>query len=68
MKSAKSARSSPTPYPWAQSLAQQLEGGVLLTRVGDGHTAYGMGSSCIDDAIDAYLLEGTPPPEGTVCR
>lgn len=57
-----------TPYPWAQSLAQQLDGGVLLTRVGDGHTAYGMGSSCIDDAIDTYLLEGTPPAEGTVCR
>jgi len=57
-----------TPYPWAQSLAKQLDGGVLLTRVGDGHTAYGMGSSCIDDAIDTYLLEGTPPPEGTVCR
>ena len=29
-----------TPYKWAQSLASQLESGVLLTRVGEGHTAY----------------------------
>ena len=57
-----------TPYPWAQSLAKQLEGGVLLTRVGDGHTGYGMGSSCTDRAINTYLLDGTPPAEGTVCK
>jgi pimeloyl-ACP methyl ester carboxylesterase len=57
-----------TPYPWAQALARDLEGGVLLTRVGDGHTAYGMGSQCIDDAIDTYLVSGDPPADGTVCR
>ncbi len=57
-----------TPYPWAQALAKQLEGGVLLTRVGDGHTAYGMGSPCIDEAIDTYLVTGEPPADGTVCR
>jgi pimeloyl-ACP methyl ester carboxylesterase len=57
-----------TPYPWSQALAKQLENGVLLTRVGDGHTAYGMGSECIDDAIDTYLVEGTPPVDGTVCK
>ncbi|MGD9955644.1 MAG: alpha/beta hydrolase [Candidatus Nanopelagicales bacterium] len=57
-----------TPYPWAQALAKQLENGVLLTRVGDGHTAYGMGSQCIDDAIDTYLVDGTPPVDGTVCK
>jgi pimeloyl-ACP methyl ester carboxylesterase len=57
-----------TPYPWAQSLAAQLSKGVLLTRIGDGHTAYGMGSPCIDSAIDSYLLTGVPPPAHTVCR
>jgi len=57
-----------TPYPWAQALAKQLEGGVLLTRVGDGHTAYGMGSECIDDAIDTYFVTGEPPADNTVCR
>ena len=57
-----------TPYPWAQALAKQLSKGVLLTRVGDGHTAYGMGSSCADGAIDRYLTTGVTPPVGTVCH
>ena len=57
-----------TPYPWAQGLAKQLSQGVLLTRVGDGHTAYGMGSTCADDAIDRYLTTGVTPPVGTVCH
>jgi pimeloyl-ACP methyl ester carboxylesterase len=57
-----------TPYPWAQGLAKQLSQGVLLTRVGDGHTGYGMGSRCTDSAIDRYLLTGVTPPVGTVCR
>ncbi len=29
-----------TPYQWARSLAAELTSGVLLTRHGDGHTAY----------------------------
>jgi hypothetical protein len=57
-----------TPYPWAQALAKQLSKGVLLTRVGDGHTGYGMGSECTDAAINRYLLDGVTPPVGTVCR
>ena len=57
-----------TPYPWAQSLARQLSKGVLLTHVGDGHTAYGKGSTCTDQAVDRYLLTGETPPVGTVCR
>ena len=47
----------------------QLEGGVLLTRVGDGHTAYGMGLALHRRApIDTYLVTGEPPADGTVCR
>ena len=34
---------------------------------GDGHTAYGGNSSCIDPAIDAYLETLTLPAPGTVC-
>ena len=33
-------RDPATPYVWAQALAKQLSSGVLLTYVGDGHTAY----------------------------
>lgn len=56
-----------TPYAWAVSLAKQLSSGVLLTFVGDGHTAYGNGSRCIDSAVDRFLLTGTPPKPGTRC-
>ncbi|MFI6354128.1 alpha/beta hydrolase [Streptomyces sp. NPDC050743] len=60
-------RDPATPYHWAQSLAHQLSSGRLLTYVGDGHTAYGRGSTCIDTAINTYLLHGTPPAEGKRC-
>ncbi|MGW5236778.1 alpha/beta hydrolase [Streptomyces nodosus] len=60
-------RDPATPYPWARSLAAQLSSGTLLTYDGDGHTAYGRGSSCIDAAVDSYLLHGTPPPHGKHC-
>lgn len=60
-------RDPATPYPWAQSLAHQLSSARLLTYAGDGHTAYGRGSVCIDSAINAYLLEGTPPAKGKRC-
>ncbi|MFD0021823.1 alpha/beta hydrolase [Streptomyces sp. NPDC058382] len=60
-------RDPATPYKWAQSLAGQLSSGTLLTYEGDGHTAYGRGSDCIDTAINKYLLEGTPPAKGKKC-
>ncbi|WP_406382346.1 alpha/beta hydrolase [Streptomyces sp. NBC_01618] len=60
-------RDPATPYKWAESLAGQLSSGTLLTYRGDGHTAYGRGSDCIDTAINTYLLDGTPPSEGKQC-
>ena len=60
-------RDPATPYRWAQSLSRQLSSARLLTYEGDGHTAYGRGSACIDSTIDAYLLRGTPPAEGKRC-
>lgn len=57
-----------TPYWWSVALSKQLQTSTLLTRRGDGHTAYGSGSSCIDNAVDAYLLRGSMPSAGTVCR
>jgi pimeloyl-ACP methyl ester carboxylesterase len=56
-----------TPYKWSVSLAGQLDSGVLLTRDGEGHLAYRYGNDCIDDAVEAYLLDLTVPPEGLVC-
>ena len=60
-------RDPATPYSWSQRLADQLSSGVLLTHDGDGHTAYKRGSACIDDNVDRFLLDGTPPAEGTTC-
>jgi len=60
-------RDPATPYPWARSLASQLSSARLLTYDGDGHTAYGRGSKCVDSAIDAYLLRGTSPAKGKHC-
>lgn len=56
-----------TPLVWGDVLAKQLGSGVLLVRDGDGHTAYREGSACIDEAIDAYLVNGVLPDPGTVC-
>jgi pimeloyl-ACP methyl ester carboxylesterase len=61
-------RDPATPYQWAQRLASMLASGRLLTRVGDGHTAYQRGSACIDSAVDTYLIHGTLPKAGTVCQ
>jgi pimeloyl-ACP methyl ester carboxylesterase len=61
-------RDPATPYEWAQSFARQLESGRLLTFVGDGHTAYRRGSSCVDEAVDGYLLDGQLPRRGLRCR
>ena len=56
-----------TPYPWSQALASQLDDGHLLTWDGNGHTAYGRAGDCITRAVDAYLLAGRLPEEGTSC-
>jgi pimeloyl-ACP methyl ester carboxylesterase len=60
-------RDPATPYAGAQGLAAQLASGVLVTFDGDGHTAYGRGSACIDQAVDQYLLKAVTPSRGLRC-
>lgn len=56
-----------TPFHWAESLAAQLESGVLVTYRGEGHTAYGE-SACIDAIVDDYFVAGAVPGAGdAVC-
>jgi len=57
-----------TPYAWSERMADLLESGYLLTFVGEGHTAVGGKSACIDDAAITFLVSGTLPPEGTRCN
>ncbi|MFK4069367.1 alpha/beta hydrolase [Streptomyces sp. NPDC029674] len=56
-----------TPYEEARSLAGQFPGGMLLTYEGLGHTAYGRGNACVDDAVDDYLIALEPVRRGTTC-
>lgn len=60
-------RDPATPYEWSVRLAEQLESGVLLTREGDGHTAYGSDNECIDNTVEAFLVQGEVPEDGKVC-
>jgi hypothetical protein len=61
-------RDPATPYRWAVALAGDLASGVLLGWNGDGHTAYMMGSSCVDGIVNQYLLTLAAPRSGTLCR
>lgn len=63
-----STRKDPaTPYQWGPLVADELDNGHLVTYEGVGHTAYGEGSSCVDDAVDQYLLKGTVPKKDLTC-
>ncbi|AMB60504.1 peptidase [Microterricola viridarii] len=56
-----------TPYVWAESLADQLDSGVLVTYQGEGHTAYNKSNSCISNTVDDYLIKGTVPSADPRC-
>ncbi len=55
-----------TPYEQTAKLANMLGTGVVLTWEGEGHTAYPE-TRCINNAVDAYLINLTVPKEGTDC-
>ena len=61
-------RDPATPYVWAQSLSQQLQGAVLLTYDGDGHTAFLTRNQCIRDAATPYMVDLVIPKDGIVCK
>ncbi|OEJ25133.1 peptidase [Streptomyces agglomeratus] len=58
-----------TPYAGAKRMAEELGKGVgiELTYKGEGHGAYSGGDKCVRGAVDAYLLRGKVPADGTVC-
>lgn len=57
-----------TPYVWAKALSKYIPGSRLITLQGEGHTGYGRGSACTDDAVDSYLITGIPPTKNLICR
>lgn len=60
-------RDPATPYKWAQSLAKIFSSSILITLDGDGHTGHGRGSTCVDSAVDRYLLTGATPKSELFC-
>ena len=47
-------------------MAASLESGVLLRHDGTGHPSY-FTSACVEEAVNAYLLDLALPPPGLVC-
>ncbi|MFI8454938.1 alpha/beta hydrolase [Kitasatospora sp. NPDC085464] len=58
-----------TPVEGAHAMAQQLGPGVgvTVTLHGEGHGGYNTGNPCLKQTVDAYLLDGTVPADGTTC-
>ena len=55
-----------TPIETSARMAKSLEGGVLLTVNGDGHTGYRQ-SKCARQIVDRYFVDSKVPADGTVC-
>ena len=60
-------RDPATPYRWAKGLHKLLLKSTLITLNGDGHTGANRGSSCVDKAMNYYLLTGKPPLHDITC-
>jgi hypothetical protein len=60
-------RDPATPYEWAFGLNKIFTSSKLITLNADGHTGQGRGSACVDDAVDAYLLQGISPKKNLIC-
>jgi pimeloyl-ACP methyl ester carboxylesterase len=60
-------RDPATPIGGTKQLAQDLASGILLTSDHDGHGTYYAGNSCVDSAVDGYLLRGTAPADDMTC-
>ncbi|MFZ0624872.1 MAG: alpha/beta hydrolase [Acidimicrobiia bacterium] len=55
-----------TPYQQGLAVYQGLDEGYLISKAGGPHVIFGRGNSCPDDAVTAFILDGTPPSV-TVC-
>jgi pimeloyl-ACP methyl ester carboxylesterase len=58
-----------TPYEGAKKMANALGKGVAvqLTYRGQGHGAYDSKNTCVQNTVNAYLLDGKLPAAGAVC-
>lgn len=57
-----------TPYSQAVSLANDvLANAFLVSYEGEGHTIYGQGVECVDDAVDNFFVSGELPASDPRC-
>lgn len=57
-----------TPYGQAVSLANDvLANAQLITFNGEGHTAYGLESACVNKVVDNYFIKNVVPTEDPDC-
>ncbi|MFI9169600.1 alpha/beta hydrolase [Streptomyces lincolnensis] len=56
-----------TPYRWTVETAERLgDAAVVLDNRSEGHTGY-TSSRCVHRKVDAFLLYGSLPPDGSSC-
>lgn len=60
-------RDPATPYSWATEVTAKFPSAFLITADGDGHTGHGRGSTCVDGAVDTFLLSGQLPARPLRC-
>jgi pimeloyl-ACP methyl ester carboxylesterase len=60
-------RDPATPYEWSVGLHQIFKNSNLISLDADGHTGQGRGSACVDNAVDAYLLQDKTPNKNLTC-
>ncbi|MET7336187.1 alpha/beta hydrolase [Nonomuraea sp. NPDC005650] len=58
---------SVVPYENVKDLRSTLSGSVMVTLKGRSHTAYRTGDRCVNEAVDAYLLDGVIPTADVEC-
>lgn len=57
-----------TPYEDSVAMSNELADARLLTVDGYGHTVLLNPSTCANQHVSNYFVDGTLPPEGTVCQ
>jgi hypothetical protein len=50
-----------TPYADGLAVFESLDLGYLLTVTGGSHVMFGQGITCIDEAVTAFVVDGTEP-------
>lgn len=56
-----------TPLNWARAVNRQLPTSDLLIFIGDGHTAFLNGNTCVDQYVENYFISGLTTGDKT-CR